>query len=214
MTLSFRRAYEKSNPLLSGKRGRRDDVPLEIYYQLDDLEKQVAGLRVLAGADRNTVAFVSGGTGIPTTPDKTQEPPSPVFNFFDSPYDFVPNSASFVQSARTNPRFLAWESVLLRATMTVEVDGGGTTKSRGILFMTVRALGGTASSLIASAVNITVTNNQPFEFRNFLDPVAFVKSWSVDTEFILGFTRATGEPNVRVYGTLLFREKQILQRGN
>ena len=44
MSPTLRTAYEKRS-LLGGTRwGRRSDVPLEIYYELDNLHKQVDGL--------------------------------------------------------------------------------------------------------------------------------------------------------------------------
>lgn len=214
MSLTFRRAHEKRNSLTSGRRGRREDVPLEIYYELDDLAKQIAGLRNVVGASREAVAAIAGGGAVPTTPGGTGEGAPPIVIENVTTIGLVAN-AGFLQASRTNPRFLQWESVLLRARMNVEVDGGGVTTSRGIVFLTARGSGAQAVSLVAaaSAINITVTNNVPFDFGNFLDPAAFVKSWSPGTEFILGFTRAGGQPNVNVSGELTFREKIVIQQG-
>ena len=66
MSPKLRRAYEKRAPLEGGRRGRRSDVPLDVYYELDDLFNQVDGLRQIVGVDRSVPILVATGA----TPDE------------------------------------------------------------------------------------------------------------------------------------------------
>lgn len=202
MSPSFRRAHEKVRPLGGGRRGRREEVPLEIYHELDDLFEQVDGLRQIVGVTRKTVAALSGAPPEVVVPPQPTKPPPDQVIIENAELAFLPNSASFIQQARTRTREIAWDTILLRALMTVEVTGGGT--SQGTIFGTANG-----NSIVAPHSSFVVTNNQTFEFINFLQVAG--KTFAPLTLFQFGFNRILGEPNTRVAVTLEVRQTVIIQ---
>jgi hypothetical protein len=194
----LRRAYEKANQLYGPRRGRRDDVPLEVYHELDDLYRLVNGLTQVVGTSRESLsALGSGGLNAqPSTPDEKQ---APVFENI-----FVPGYVLFSETPETasDPAYsqsylTPYPTILNRVFLIVTVAAAS--QSRGILEATANGNSIVAQSGIG---NFTVVNNEPIEVTNRLRIDVIGKLWATGTEFIFGFNRAVGESNTNVKAVL------------
>jgi hypothetical protein len=74
----LRRAYEKVARPDGARRGRETGVPITLYHELDELFRQIQGLQIITGANREAILSAGGGATVGTPPPAPDEPSDPI----------------------------------------------------------------------------------------------------------------------------------------
>lgn len=166
MTLTIRRAYEKER---SGagvfRRGRVAGVPVELYHELDNLFRQIEGLRILAGANASAVlqALNAGDLTRPEgspPPTGTQTPTEPI-TFIERKEVFLNLTGSAAANSNSTVYGQALPFVIKSFSVIVESSTGVAVTAAPFLQLQPYTGGTFADILVASA-------NQSTSFQHLL----------------------------------------------
>jgi hypothetical protein len=192
--VTLRRAHEKTGRPSGGRWGRRDDVPIEVYYEFDDMARQLEGLRSRSGLSRETATLLAKASAILSS-DVTQ--PDESKTVVEFPFSVQLGAASATASATplttevTLPFVWRFETI----TLTPDIATGTPPYSPVVVF--------NVNEVNAFPFPFPVTDDQPFFLHGVLGDLRR-KRYAAGTTFGFGFdfSALSGPPTATVVASI------------